>query len=184
MGSSKMRALVAERNQDRVGIIGIFEVPSSGLRKGRVVDFNDVVQSMGKLLGEVRSVSKLALKNIILGISSVDFKVHRSRGSVPVSRADLEIREDDVERVIQAARALNVPHNRMLVHAITREFVVDGVGDIADPIGMMGGKLEVDSLIIDLFSPSVKTLIKSIEMAGAPHSPHHMKRTYGMLLVA
>ena len=147
-------------------IVGVFEAPSYGFKKGKVVDFNEVVQSVGRVLSEIRNAYKPALRHIILGIPSVDFKMHRSRGSVAVGRADLEIGENDVLRVLEAARAVNIPHNRVLVHTLTSEFIVDGVGDIADPLGMIGGKLEVDSFIVDLFAPTIKSLTKAVEMAG------------------
>lgn len=167
VGSSKLRALVGEKNSEgKMTLLGSFEVRSSGLRKGRVSDFNEIVQSMGQLLAQVRGICKPALRDIILGLPGVDFKMHRSRGSVAVARADSEISENDIGRVLEAARAVHVPNNRMLVHTVTREFIVDGVHDIVDPLGMMGGKLEVDSLIMDLFAPSVKSLTKSIEMGG------------------
>src|SRR3989344_1713547 len=128
VGSSRVRAVVLEYNaSQRLSVLGFFETPSLGLRRGRVVDFNDLVQVMGNILSQIRNVSKPALKNIFLSLPSVDFKMHRSRGSVAVSRADLEISEGDVSRAMDAARAIHVPHNRMLVHTITREFMVDGV---------------------------------------------------------
>jgi cell division protein FtsA len=86
---------------------------------------------------------------------------------VAVSRADFEIHQDDVDRVIEASQAVNLPLNRMVLHAITQEFVVDGVGDIRDAIGMVGNRLEVNSLIIDSFSPAVKNLTRCLEIVGA-----------------
>jgi cell division protein FtsA len=89
-----------------------------------------------------------------------------SRGIVAVSRADAEIYQDDIDRAVRASQAVNLPQNRMIVHTLMREFVVDGVGDITDPLGLSGSRLEVQSVIVDAFSPHVKNLIRSVELAG------------------
>jgi len=93
--------------------------------------------------------------------------VQYSKGVVAVSRADDEIYQDDISRVIQSAQAVNIPPNRMVLHSIIKEFIVDGIDNIRDPLGMIGKRLEVSTLIIDAFSPSVKNLEKCVETLGA-----------------
>jgi cell division protein FtsA len=85
---------------------------------------------------------------------------------VAVSRADAEIYQDDVDRAVRASQAVNLPQNRTIIHTLTRDFMVDGVGDIVDPLGLSGSRLEVQSLVIDAFSPHVKILIRAVELAG------------------
>jgi cell division protein FtsA len=85
---------------------------------------------------------------------------------VAVSRADYEIHKDDVDRATIASQAIKLAPNRVVLHAITKEFIVDGVGDIRDPLGMTGNRLEINSLIIDVFEPATKNLTKCVEMAG------------------
>jgi cell division protein FtsA len=74
--------------------------------------------------------------------------------------------QDDVDRAVRASQAVNLPQNRTIVHTLTREFIVDGVGDITDPLGLSGSRLEVQSLIIDAFSPHIKSLIRAVELSG------------------
>ena len=83
-----------------------------------------------------------------------------------VSRADYEICQDDIDRVTEASQAIKLPPNRMILHSITKEFVVDGVGEISDPLGMIGNRLEANVLLVDAFSPAVKNITKSIETNG------------------
>ncbi len=166
IGSSQIKAVLAEATGDKLRIITGFSRPSLGLRKGTVVEIDEVTKNIGELLNEVRLVSKPAVKNIYLNVGITDIRAQISRGIIAVARANSEIHEDDIERVIQASQAINLPPNRMIIHTITREFIVDGVNDIRDPLGMLGSRLEVSSLVVDAFSPAVKSLIKCVETAG------------------
>ena len=117
--------------------------------------------------GELKEISRDAARNVFLGIGDTHVKAHVSRGIIAVSRADNEISKDDVERVGQTAQTmLKLSPNRTIIHNIPREYIVDGVGGVGDPSGMIGGRLEADCLIIDAFSPAVKNLTKCVEEAG------------------
>src|SRR3989344_815567 len=167
IGSGSIKAVVTEVKKDgQLSLVKVFKSPSAGLRKGAVDDLSEVVRSFNQAFGEIKKISKSALKNIYLNIGGADVRIQSSRGIVAVSKADYEIYQDDIDRAVQASQAINLPPNRMVVHAITREFVVDGVGNIRDPLGMIGNKLEVNSFIIDAFSPAVKNLTKCVEMVG------------------
>ena len=168
IGSGSIKAVVTEIKKDgQLSLVKVFKSPSAGLRKGAVDDLSEVVRSFNQAFGEIKKISKSALKNIYLNIGGADVRIQSSRGIVAVSKADYEIYQDDIDRAVQASQAINLPPNRMVVHAITREFVVDGVGNIREPLGMIGNKLEVNSFIIDAFAPAVKNLTKCAETAGA-----------------
>src|SRR3989344_4890392 len=141
-------------------------MPSAGLRKGVVDDISEVTQALSPVLAQVKKMGKASDTGIFLGVGSGDVKVQSSIGVVAVSRADYEIYEDDVHRAIQSAQAINIPPNRMVLHSIVKEFIVDGVKDIRDPLGMIGNRLEVNSLIIDAFTPGIKNLSKCVEILG------------------
>ena len=167
IGSQSIKTAVVEIKKDgKPSLVRVFKSPSEGLRKGAVDDLGGVTRSINQALAEVKKISKSAIKNIYLGVSSYDVKIQSSKGIVAVSRANYEIYKDDVDRVVEASQAINLPPNRMVLHAITQEFVVDGVSDIRDPVGMIGNRLEVNSLIIDAFSPTVKNLSRCVEIAG------------------
>ncbi len=168
IGSNSLKAVVAEvKKGGQMSFVKILKTPSSGMRKGSVDDLAEMTRSLNVMFGEIKKISKDALKNIYINVGSADTHVQSSRGIVAVSRADFEIHQDDVDRAVQASQAINLPPNRMILHAITREYIVDGVGGIRDPLGMVGNRLEVNSLIIDAFSHWVKNLTKCVEMAGA-----------------
>jgi cell division protein FtsA len=136
------------------------------MRKGAVIDLSEASQAINRALSEVKKISKAAARNIYISIGTPQVKMQASRGIVAVSRADAEIYQDDIDRAVRASQAVNLPQNRTIIHTLMKEFVVDGVGDIADPLGLSGSRLEVQSLIIDAFSPHIKALMRAVELAG------------------
>ncbi len=166
IGTTTIRVAVAENVRGRPTLRLVHREQSAGVRKGAIADVTEASHAISRVLAEVRRVAKPALKNLYLAIGTPQAKVQTSRGIVAVSRADTEIYQDDVERVIKAAQAVNLLPNRTIVHNVTREFIVDGVGDIADPLGLSGARLEVVSFVIDVFTPHVKNLMRVVELAG------------------
>lgn len=167
IGSQSIKAAVAEiKKGGKLTLVRLFKMPSKGIRRGTVDDIADATYAVNNAFGEIKKISKSAIKNIFLGVGGADIKVHSSSGSGAVSRADNEITQDDIDRVIQASRAINLSPNRLVLHNITKEFIVDGVGDIRDPLGMIGNKLEIYSLIVDSFSPAIKNLTRCVEVSG------------------
>jgi cell division protein FtsA len=167
IGSSLIKAVVAQPSPEGKMVVGLGLVrPSRGLRKGVVVDMDATANAVGGVLQEIKPVVKSALRNIYLRVGAADVRVQSSRGITAVARASSEIYRDDIERVVQASEAINLSSNRMILHTLKQEFIVDGVGEIQDPLGMTGARLEVISLVIDAFEPAVKNLIKCVELAG------------------
>ena len=168
IGSAVIKAAVAEMKRGaEPSLISVFKMPSGGIRRGTVDNVVDATHALSTVLTEIKQISRGAIKNIILGVATPDMKVQYSKGVVAVSRADDEIYQDDVKRVVQSAQAVNLPANRMVLHSLIKEFIVDGIDHISDPLGMIGKRLEVSTLIIDAFSPSVKNLEKCVETLGA-----------------
>ncbi len=166
-GTAQIKILVAETKRDgQLSLLNVFKIPSIGLRKGEIATFEEAIQSLKRAIDEIKKVNKAALKNIFINVGGGNVKLQNSRGIVAVSRADSEIYSEDIDRVIKASQAINLGPNRMILHTITREFIVDGIGDIIDPLGMVGNRLEVNTLIIDAFKPTVNNLIKAIEAVG------------------
>jgi cell division protein FtsA len=166
IGTSSIKVVVAERRGGKPALVHVAKVPCFGMRKGAIVEMSEASQSISRALSGVKKISKSALKNIYISIGTPQAKTQSSRGIVAVSRADTEIYQDDVDRAVRASQAVNLPQNRMIIHTLMKEFVVDGVGDIADPLGLSGSRLEVQSLIIDAFSPHIKNLMRAVELAG------------------
>lgn len=166
VGTASIKAAVAENKDSKPVLRLVFKEPSAGLRRGAIVDLAETSQAINRVIARIKKFSKAAAKNIYVSIGTPQSKAQPSRGIVAVSRADTEIYEDDIERAVRASQAVNLAPNRTIIHNITREFIVDGVGDIADPLGLSGSRLEVNSLIVDAFSPHVKSLIRVVELGG------------------
>jgi len=168
IGSKTIKAAVGEIKRDgNLSVRALFTGPSAGIKKGVVDDIGDATQALSPILTEIKKRYRSADARMFVGIGASDLKVHSSIGVVAVSRADYEIYGDDISRAIQSAGAVNTPPNRMILHAIVKEYIVDGVTDIKDPLGMNGNRLEVNSLIIEVFAPAIKNMSKCIEMLGS-----------------
>ncbi len=166
LGTATIKAVVAENKKGTLLIRSIFKEPSLGFQKGSIFDLTEASQSIGSVVSAIRKIHNGALKNIYVNIGTPQVKAQNSKGVVAVSRADNEIYKDDVDRVVRASQAVNLGPNRTIIHTITRDFVIDGVGDIFDPLGLSGNRLEVNSMVVDAFTPHIKSLIKVVELVG------------------
>lgn len=167
VGTHSIKAAVAEIKKDgKISLVQVLKMPSAGMKRGIVDDLPEATRAIGQILAEIKQISKNAVKRIYLGVGSPDFRVQHSQGIVAVSRADSEIYKDDIDRAVEASLAFKLPLNRMVVHSVTKEFIVDDVTDVRDPLGMVGNRLEVRSLLIHSFTPSIQNLMKCVESAG------------------
>lgn len=167
IGSASIKGVVAEVKKDNtLGVVAAFNAPSAGLRKGVLIDVEEALPSFRSLVIDLQKISKKAAQNIFVTLNGEQVKSKVSRAAVAVARADQEIQKDDVERVIQACRAVKISPNSLVLHNITREFIVDDIADIHDPVGMTGNRLEANTLVIEAFAPHVYTLTKCLERVG------------------
>jgi cell division protein FtsA len=167
IGSVNIKALAGEINRDGViALRALYKLPSRGMRKGMVSDAAEATAAVNQALVEIRKDFPEAHKRIFMNIGSAHAKVQPSRGIVAVSRADYQIHNDDMMRVEAAVQAVSVPPNRMIVHLINQEYMVDGIAGIKNPLGMMGNRLELQSMIVDVFEPAVKAIMKVVETAS------------------
>jgi len=167
IGTSQIKVLVAKAEKGaKLSLAAVFKTPSAGIRKGEVVNIEELVQALKPVIDGVKHVDKSAAKNIFVNIAGGNVRIQNSRGIVAVSRADSEIYSEDVDRAVKASQAINLGPNRIILHTINKEFIVDGIGDISDPLGMVGNRLETNSLIIDCFKPSLNNLLKAVEASG------------------
>lgn len=167
IGSGSLKAIVAELRKDgKIGILKILKFPAEGVRRGMVEDLPAAARAISIALLEIKQISKDAVKNIYVSTGSPYARIQYAKGIVAVSRADLQICADDITRAREAAESVKLPPNRLVIHALTEEFAVDDIGDIRDPLGMVGNRLEARSIIIDAFSPAVRNLARAVEIAG------------------
>lgn len=167
IGTSQIKALVAEMKKNgRLSLIAVLNSPSSGIRKGEIIDINEASRSLKKVFEKIISLNKSASKNIFMNIGGANVKTNNSKGIVAVSRADNEISQNDINHAIKASQAIKLMPNRIIIHTITKEFVIDGVGDAREPLGMNGTRLEVNSAVVDAPFQNYKNISKLVEMFG------------------
>lgn len=168
VGTTTIRVVVGKReSEDKApSIIGVGEAPSSGIRKGVIVDIEEAVSSISQALEKAERMTGMPLEHAVVSVGGAHVKSMESHGVIAVARADGEINENDVVRVIDASQAIQIPTNREILHVIPKDFTVDGQVGIKDPVGMTGIRLEVDSQIIEAAIPFIKNLTKCIMQAG------------------
>ncbi|MDO8504632.1 MAG: cell division protein FtsA [Candidatus Liptonbacteria bacterium] len=166
IGTASAKIAAAELKNGKIILRYLYKEPTAGLRHGAVCDLAEAVPSVSRALEQVKRLGKAGLRAVYANIGTPQIKAQNCHGIVAVSRADNEIYQDDIDRAIKASEAVNLPPNRMVIHNVTREFVVDGVPDIGNPLGLSGNRLEVNSVIIDAFAPHVKNVMRLVELSG------------------
>ncbi|MEK7498273.1 MAG: cell division protein FtsA [Patescibacteria group bacterium] len=162
IGTSTIRAVWGCLDRGNLRILGAKRRDSQGMRNGMIVDMDEARKALVEFCSEVDVSARDAFKDTYVNVGGYQSLARASRGVVAVARADGEISYEDIDRVVQASQAINLPLNRSILHVIPREYYVDGVA-IKDPLGMNGIRLEVDSLVVDTFSPVVKNITKCLE---------------------
>jgi cell division protein FtsA len=155
-----------ESGRSAIHIIGAVEIPSEGVNRGAVTSLEDAVSSVSRALEQAERLTGIPMSRVWVGINGTHITSQESRGVIGVARADGEIREEDVERAIEAARTVAMPANNEILHVLPKSFTVDGQRGIKDPVGMNGIRLEVDALIIQGMSSQIKNLTKCIHRTG------------------
>ncbi|MDP3956709.1 MAG: cell division protein FtsA [bacterium] len=167
IGTHNIKLLVAEQGRKgEIKILKVWRAPSAGVRKGAIYDIDETALATSDMFAMLRKDFKAASKNIYVNVNGPQIGSRSSKGIIAVSRADNEIYKDDIDRVIKASQAISISPNRKIIHTITREFMVDGVKDILDPQGLVGNRLEVESVIVDAFSMYLSNLTRLIELNG------------------
>jgi cell division protein FtsA len=168
IGSTKVCCIVGlhEEGAALPSVIGVGTAPTTGMRKGVVVDVEETVSSITAAVDEAERISGIAIDRATISIDGAHVASQNSKGVIAVGRADQEISVDDLVRVEEAATAIQLPPNREIIQVFPRSYSVDGQENIKDPVGMHGVRLEVESHIITGSVPAIKNLDRSIHQAG------------------
>src|SRR4051794_38429630 len=149
IGTSKVCAVVGELNaENALNVVGVGQARSRGVRKGEIADAPMVEEDIRHAIVEAEQMADVEIRSVYLGISGGHLRGFNNRGVHPVVSADREICEEDVQDVIKNAKAINLPAQNHVVHAIRQHFLVDGQDGIANPVGMLGARVEVDVHVI------------------------------------
>ena len=152
IGTSKICAVVGEQNADPasagLNIVGLGQSPARGMRKGEIVDAALAEECVRNAIVEAEQMADVEIRSVYLGVTGGHIRGFNNRGVHPVVSADREISDDDVQDVIKNAKAINLPAENTVVHAVRQHFLVDGHDGITNPVGMLGARLEVDMHVV------------------------------------
>lgn len=167
VGSSKIATLIASVDEtERINLIGVSSTPSKGVKKDQVVDIDEAVDAITESVEAAERMAGYSISQSFVSLGGPQIESVNSHAVVAVSQPEGEIRESDILRVNDAAKAIALPSSREILHVIPRTFTVDGQEGIKDPIGMTGVRLETETHIITGSSTSMRNLVKCIQEVG------------------
>lgn len=167
IGTQNIRVVQAKVDEaGSLSIIGASQGLAAGMRKGVIVDIEEAVSSISHVLERVERMTGIPVTHANVSVGGNHIACIESKGVIAVSRADGEISENDIVRVIDASQAISIPPNREVIHVIPKTFTLDGQTGIKDPLGMTGIRLEVETVIIHGAMPFLKNLTKAVMQAG------------------
>ncbi|MGI9143471.1 MAG: cell division protein FtsA [Fluviibacter sp.] len=165
IGTSKIVAVVAEVAADgRLNVLGVGAQEARGLSRGVVVNIEDTVQAISKVIQEVELMADCKVKDVYTGIAGSHIRSFNSNGMVAIK--DKEVSPGDIDRVIETARAMPIPAEQEILHILTQEFVIDGQDGIREPIGMSGMRLEVKVHFVTGAISAAQNIVKCVRRCG------------------
>ncbi|HUZ87288.1 MAG TPA: cell division protein FtsA [Candidatus Baltobacterales bacterium] len=168
LGTSRVAVVISESDEPGapVSIIGVGESPSEGLRKGVVVNLEKTIAAIQAAAVAAERMAGQRIESVVVSLAGTHLYSQNSMGVVAVAHGDNEIGDDDVQRVVEASRAISVASDRQVIHVIPRAYTVDGQDGVRDAVGMMGHRLEVETNIITGAQTAVQNVIKCVHGAG------------------
>lgn len=168
LGTDKCVTLIAKLDPDTraLKVVGVSAVPSRGMKKSQIIDLEQVMEVVADSLDAAERMAGLEVRSCWVAVSGAHIHSQNSKGVVAVAAPDQEISPLDVERVIEAARAISLPSDKEIIHVIPNTFKVDSQEGIKDPVGMAGVRLEAEAHIITAMSVSLKNMLRILDNLG------------------
>lgn len=168
IGSSSIKTVIAQEVPEEalLRVVGVGISPSAGIRRGAVADMEEAVRSMNASIEQAETMAGVSVEQVTVNVGGTEIFSQDAKGVVAVGKADGEVLEDDIRRVLHAAQTIAVPLNKEIIHVLPRGYRLDDQKDIKDPSGMHGVRLEVDAMIIGGSSPHLKNVGRCIEHMG------------------
>jgi len=167
VGTTKICCVIADWSPTgNLDIVGVGVSPSRGLRKGVVVNIDSTVESIKHAVAEAEEMAGVEIASVIAGVAGGHIRGINSRGVVAVSGKHREVSQADVERALDAARAVNLPQDREIIHVLPQTFLVDDQDGVKEPLGMSGVRLEVEVHLVTGATTSVRNVVRSVNRAG------------------
>jgi cell division protein FtsA len=165
IGTSKIAAIVAEMNSEGgFEVIGMGSSPSRGLKKGVVVNIESTVNAIQRALEEAELMADCKIRDVWTGIAGSHIRSFNSHGMVAIK--DREVAQNDVDRVVETAKAIPIPTDQQILHVLNQEFVIDGQEDVREPLGMSGVRLEVKVHIVTGAVSAAQNIMKCVRRCG------------------
>ncbi len=168
IGTGSVKAVSAMRNSDtsEFEILAKIQRPVSGVRKGVVSNIDEVSETISECVKDMEIQTNQKIEGVYININGSHMTTSSSRGLVSVSRADQKISSEDMDRVVQAAKAFPMSKNKEIIDVFPKEYMIDGVGGIKDPLDMQGVRFEAEVLIMEGFSQYLKSTTQSVLDVG------------------
>lgn len=167
IGTTKITVIIAGVGEDSlVNVLGVATVTSRGIRKGQIVDIEEATGSIVESLEAAERMAGYSISSAFISVGGAHIQSSNSHGVVAVAEPHKEINSEDINRAIEAAKAINLPSTREVLHVLSREFIVDSQAGIKDPVGMTGVRLEVNTHIITTGGTAIRNLEKCASLVG------------------
>ncbi len=167
IGTSKVCVLVGEVNdRGQLEIIGKGTSPMKGTRRGNIINLDQAIDAVKKAVDEAEVMAGLQIESVYVGVAGDHIRSVNSRGVVSIAGKHREIAREDIDRVIEASKSINIPGELEILHVIPREFVVDGQDGIHDPLGMTAARLEANVHIVTGARTHNQNVLTAVNKAG------------------
>lgn len=166
VGTTKICAVIAEARAGGLEVVGVGAAPSRGLRRGVVVNIDSTVEAIKLAVAEAEQMAGAEVSRVYAGVAGGHIRSVNSRGVVAISGKEREVSQLDVDRAIDAARAINVPQDREIIHVLPQAYMIDDADGVREPLGMSGVRLEVECHIVTGAITAVQNVIRSVNRAG------------------
>jgi len=168
VGSSKVATVIAKLSEEESDprVMGFSTVPARGVRRGQIVDIHQVTEVVEESVEKAERMAGIKVQSAFIGVGGPHIESLNSHGVVAVSQPDVEISQDDMTRVIDAAKAISISSTKEVIEVVPREYIVDGQGGIKSPLGMSGIRLEVNTHIITASLTNLKNLERCLADLG------------------
>ncbi len=166
LGSSQIVCLVGSKEEEKIKIIASSKVACRGLKGGVVVNIDETVNAIAKVIEEAEKIANVDIRSLYVAIRGGHIESFNHRGAINISRSDKEITAEDVSTVIEAAKAVQISPDREIIHTFAQDFSIDRQSGVDNPVGMEGSHLSVDVHIVTASTSHLNNIYKCINRAG------------------
>ena len=168
IGTRVIKVLVAKKSspQGEIELVSLIKAPTRGISRRGVSNDEQLINALREIIHQAEQESSLKIRGVYLNVGGSRFKAIPTHSLVSVSRADREISQEDINRVLQAAKIINLPSNYEIWGVVPKEFIIDDQRGIQKPLGMKGARLEVEGLLLTIFTPYREKIERVVTKAG------------------